>query len=661
MQLPSLCSLSINERSVDVGASWAWDEGKYTVSFSIDIAVGEQIDGLGKIEADQFVPEQNPPISQLRPIAVLKVVREHAIQRLWDINCAVPRLDFPPKPRQGASNPEEPWPDDPDSFINTVASWVVKVNATLSKEQARRRSTAEAQAEESRAARRRRRDEEDEDEEMKEEEEEEGEQTVMSASAVEVNIREALSRAQKEQGDSELKVLRALLEVEKMFDTVQRDAFNSDREARLSRDRTVSEFLVRNKDMLTSPGIGSVRLSPKPNWYDPTLTRSSKLIRWWKMSLVLGEADDEDEIDGAPFEPSALVPSKLLDGSFYSGDTLRDSIDDATKRVAALTTEHIIPISHMRNCKLIRECRNPTHLAMITTMATRDENSGRSNLYLPLGATDRRMNDIQSSGKGIVFTSITADQFRLERRQNAARMLGAGYLTLPMLERSPDPNTELGAREGGVYDRYREDIWDLMTGTANLGVRPDAMYTPAERLAAAGPRFKRAQFRQAWMWEAGLSLLQWFYLQQPYNPLPMMMYRRKLGLEANDMPLRFWKDLLFMRLRNSDMTSEMLRREMQEEVANAPLGDGLPGPDELSRQDFIDSLNTKIQAMEAKQRAEQEAERRAQQTRQERRRGAGPSGLGPDTSRRRRDSQPPERRSSRLAGEGPPDPEEMSR
>lgn len=661
MQLPSLCSLSINGRSLDVGASWAWNEGSYSVSFSIDVAVGEQIDGLGKIEAGQFAPEPNPPISQLRPIAVLKVVREHAIQRLWDIHCAVPRLDFSPKPRQGVPNPEEPWPDDPDSFVSTVASWVVKVNSTLSKEQARRRSTAQEQAEQSRASRRRTRTEEDEEQEEMKEEDEDDVQAVLSSSAVEANIRETLSRAKKEQGDSELKVLRALLKVEKMFDTVQRDAYTSSREERLERDRKVSEFLVCNKDSLIFPGIGTVRLSPKPNWYDPTLTRSSKLIRWWKMSLVLGEGDDEDEIDGAPFVPSALVPSKLLDGSFYSGDTLRDSIDDASRRVDALTTEHIIPISHMKNCKLIKECRNPTHLAMVTTMATRDDNSGRSNMYLPLGATDRRMNEIQSSGKGLVFTSITADRFRLERRQSAARMLCAGYLTLPMLERSPDPNTELGAREGGVYDRYREDIWQLMTGTPNLGVRPDAMYTPADRLAAGGPRFKRAQFRQAWMWEAGLALLQWFYLQQPYNPLPMMVYRRKLGLDVNDTPLRFWKDLLFVRLRNSDMTSEMLRREMQEEVANAPLGDGLPGPDELSRQEFIDALDAQVQAMEARQRAEQDEEQRQQQARQARRRGAGPSSSGPDTSRRRRgEGQQPERRSGRLAGEAP-DPEEMSR
>lgn len=48
--------------------------------------------------------------------------------------------------------------------------------------------------------------------------------------------------------------------------------------------------------------------------------------------------------------------------------------------------------------------------------------------------------------------------------------------------------------------------------------------------------------------------------------------------------LELWQRLFFVRVRNADVTSEMLRREMRQEVANAPRGpldadNGPPNPE----------------------------------------------------------------------------------
>lgn len=662
--LPSLARLSINHPAEQVGASWAWDQGKYGVSFSIDVAVKEQIEGLGKIELESFVPRDGPPgVSQMLPMAVLKVVREHCIQRLWDLHCAVPHLDYVPLPASKSrpdpeeANTGEPFPDKPGDFVRTVAQWMLKVSSTLSANQAKTFETTRASRE--RARRRAQKEEEEEDEDEGEgEEAEDGEE--LKAERLEdviAKITDSISRARSEQGDAEERVLNALLMVEEMFDSVQKSITTVDAEGRRQRDLDVSEFLVRNKDTLTKPGIGEVRLSPTSTWYKPN-AKSSRLIRWWKMALVLGEEGDEEIIDGQLFEPSALVPSKVLDGSFYTGDTMRYTEPEPNKRINALTMEHIVPVNHMNNCRLIKECRAPEHLAMITTMATGTENSSRGTTYLPLGKTSRRMNEAMQSGPGLVFKGATQAQFILPRRQAASRMLCAGYLTLPMLERLPDPNTELGAKQGGVYDRFRDDIYDLMLGTVDTGVDtsdPSLLYVPTEDVPGGTlSAFRRKQFRQAWMWEAGLSLLQWAYLEQPYNPLPMMAYRRKVGLDARDGPLPFWKDLLFMRFRNSDMTSEMLRKEMQEEVANAPLGEDLPGPDVLSRTEFIKTLKAEITLTK-----EDNAKRDARQ-RQASKRPAPPPGQRENPpSVRRRDGQQGGssgvRRSERLAKTEPVD------
>lgn len=537
-----------------LGASWAWSEGKYAISFSLDVAVAEQIDGLGRLNASgDVVLETRHSASQLRPLEVLKVVREHAIQRLWDIHCAAPQLlDYPPipKPKRGR---HEPWPSDPSSFVETVARWVVRINRT---------PATQVQIREARSKRQRSYADDIDDAD-----------DARSVSEEVAKITNALTNAREEQGDAERAVLVALLRIEEMLQAANDDPPDG-------RDTRVATFLVKHKKVLLSPGIGTVRRNPIATWYGKPLVQSAKLIRWWKMCLVLGEGDDVDTIDGAPFEPSALVPSGVLDGSFYSGKTMRTEISDAAERVSALSMEHIVPVSHMANCELIKECVNPTHLAMVTTMATRTENSQRNNLFLPLGKNEQRVNEMKANGRGRVFAGL--NDFTLARRQSAARMLCAGYLTLPMLERAPDGTTELGARPGGVYEQYRDDIWELMKGTIDGG---------------GASSWQRTQFQQAWMWEAGLSLVQWHMLGQPFNPLPNLVYRQRSGIGGNDdnSLLLFWKDLLFLRLRASDVMAKMFRLEMREEVTNAPLSDEALGPgDELSRAPFISALEARL-------------------------------------------------------------------
>ena len=135
--LPSLHRLSLNGKCEGVDASWAWDPGSYQVRFSVDVAVVEQIDGLGHLTNTQsFVPKSltNRP-HQLNALAVLRVAIEYTIQRIWDVECAVPWIDVdenrPPNPDK-----EAPFVDTSTSLIREVARMTLAVKNTLTAEQA---------------------------------------------------------------------------------------------------------------------------------------------------------------------------------------------------------------------------------------------------------------------------------------------------------------------------------------------------------------------------------------------------------------------------------------------------------------------------------------------------------------------------------------------
>lgn len=98
--------------------------------------------------------------------------------------------------------------------------------------------------------------------------------------------------------------------------------------------------------------------------------------------------------------------------------------------------------------------------------------------------------------------------------------------------------------------------------------------------------------------EAGLSLLQWFFLQQPYNPIPDAVYRAKSkGLEMPPI-FSYFEDQVYRRFRGSDLLSEIMRREMQEEIPNSPLGDEFSKLDNGIRHDALRSLRRDVQELE---------------------------------------------------------------
>lgn len=557
MALPSLSGLNIN-KTHPTEASWRWDPGKYRVTVSIDAAVLEQIDGLGSLDMDgNFQLPMSHRVSQMDPLQLLHVLREYTIQRLWDMHSAVPRIDLPltgSLPNAPTDSGQyEPFPESESELIRNVAIWAKAVQNTLPKT-SKGMSTVD-----------------------------ETDNGNIELEGVEVDeiaerIEEALRRAREEQGDKEMRLLEALLEIDQKLAELDADV-DADTYIDLMpflatemRDHKIATFILKNRKKLCEPRMIDLRLSPKRTWSNPNAS-AAKLQRWMKMELLLIGGE---KIDKKNFKPSAHVPGGL-DGSFYSGDLNPPGKDelDAAALVGALTMEHIIPRSHMSNAQLIRECSHPEHLAMITVMVFQAENSSRGDKFLPLGSNMIRVAEMQTEDPTAVY-KITAGKFVLSKRQQAARMLAAGYLTLPMLERRPDPNTELGSRNGGLYEKYTKDIFKLLSNTV------------------ANTKYNRVTFRRAWMWEVGLSLLLWYFLQQPYNPLAMIAYRKTAKLESDDWLLDYFKDLLFARLRGSDLIAEMIRREMREEIMNAP---GTGSDEKVDYAKSVELIRGKIDAL----------------------------------------------------------------
>ena len=623
--LPSLHNLSLHDKRQDVDASWAWDPGSYQVRFSVDVAVIEQIDGLGQLNRGGiFVPKTytNRP-HQLPPIAVLRVAIEYTIQRIWDVECAVPWInvedDMPANPDAGK---KVPFVDNASSLVRTVAKMTLAVKETLTAKQAQ---TAFAQRQKERTAQGTKRQRPQGTRQSERQQEQESANTE----AVEVDTEEEEEEPEEDDDDDdtqeptprrpltdyEIRLNRETRKITRKINTLKglfksrRNELRSllvDLEEEYERvlgvvegnmpeesngfwqgaielsedeDQRLAEWLVRNKYNIIKSPISSLRQVPPPSYYGQRTVNVRKYVRWVKIETSLFDATQvasgtkdkkQDFLYDIPVTHTIEVP-RSLDGSFFSGDV--DLELEGVDRIADLEMEHVLARSHLKNCKLVREMGDPDHLAFMTVFSSRAENSSKGDKYLPLSdepATYARMIDTTAS-----VWPIDSEDFGLSRRMMASRAVCAGYLTLFMVERKPDANTELGSRYGGVYFTYLKDVLKLMKGVDMITLKPDDLYADLEdydERRAAVVAEDRKEVRQKWQFEVGLALLQWHYLvQQPYNPLPWYAYRNNAGLYVEDVMMPFYEDLLARRFSNTDMLSEMLRREMAQEVANAPL------------------------------------------------------------------------------------------
>jgi hypothetical protein len=590
--LPSLALLSLNERRQEacpVGASWQWDANTYQVRFSVDTAILEQINGLGEMDGGDFKPTATPlPRSQMVPLNVLRAVREYTIQRLWDLECRVPWLDLgernPQKPDQPPNDNNEPFPDTGPGLVREVAKWVLAVIDTQSPDQAkasaarrvRDRSRAAAGSSDSAV------DVEDEGEAEEEEDDDEDPDTDyerrLSDKEAEIKARIRTEQAAVRRSMESLKV--TLLEVEELY----RDALEvleldgeSAENLPAEMELRISTYLVSNGLGLTVPSMADCRLQPERGYYDPRYTPAEKYLRWVKIQTSLSDGTQPllsgngfvpaDTLYGIPVTHTAAVPSSL-DGSFYSG-VINYDMKSAEDRLDDMQMDHVVPRSHMKNCRLIKELGMPDDMAMNTVVTTKQDNTRKGNKMLPLGYTERNHREMR--GNTAVVVNAFGSSFAMERRMAAARIVCATYMQLFLLERNPDPNTELGPRRGGLYYSYKDDIFLLMARVPTPGVTADKLYAKKRTLTDAEAS-KRLEYRQSWLWEAGIPLLQWFYLNQPYNPIPNIMYRVSAGRKQDTTMLDFfYRDLITRRFGGFDTLSEMFRREMQEEVPEAPL------------------------------------------------------------------------------------------
>jgi len=645
--LPSLSSLSINEdnkgSACDVGASWTWDQGNYQVRFSVDIGVIEQLSGLGKIDAnDNFVSATLPYRShQLPPIALLRVAIEYTIQRIWDMECLVPWIDltesFPSNPDPSS---DIPFPDSASSIIDIVAKMAVAVNDTETPEQARK-SYAQRQAEQANQRKRPRSknqtqiddiepddeeetidvEDEDDDEDKEYDDEDEdsfadrlsrGDITPVDREVIKIKQRIKNLQNQYRGRRRELRSLLVKLEYKyaDILDKVQRNEeelpgdgqWKQGIELEEQDELDLAEWLVRNKPLITKIPMYQVRNVPPNTYYGQGTTRTRKYVQWCKIELNLYDNKQvgargvrQDYLYDVPVKHTMNVPTSL-DGSFFSG-RIRDDFK-GVELLALIEMEHVVPRSHFKNCRLVREFGDPDHLAMITVFSEKGENASKGDKYLPLAREDPVYKRMMATSNS-VFT-IDSSEFGLARRMMAARAVCAAYLTLFMIERKPDANTELGSRYGGVYWTYFTEIIDLMKSVDLLSLTPEDLYNQLSSVRTRKRKNEifedRKEVRQKWAWEVGLAFLQWHWLVgQPYNPLPYMAYQRASGAFVDDTMTPFFEDMLARRFSNNDMMSEMLRREMMQEVANAPLKNtGLDLDDSAKLRQAVQNLQEVI-------------------------------------------------------------------
>ena len=551
MLIPDLSRLTLSDArraASATGKSWAWSAGMYSVLFSIDTAIQEQIDGLerglGALERnsdalrhqDESLSGSLPP-TQMVPLELLRTLLEYTTQRLWDHDCALPALVLPPSASWGARNEK----GSDGKLLEDVARCVVGIyNTAMPKDGSF--------------------EDEDEDEDEGEDEGKgEGEGEDEDGEKREVKdeyalLWNALNAPRAAHGATRSALQRALVDIAAAIEEAEQTSRDLDELD--ARAKTAARAIVDNRDAWTTPSIRDVRRLPPSEYYRPRLVRSARYIRWLKTHLLLF---DKEVVDGEPFTPTVRVPH-WLDGSFYTGLLHIKGKENAPfeTRMKALHYDHVVPLSHFKTASLVREFGDALHLAFNSVFAFSSENGSKGNRFLPLTLSNARWKQMASGESAQVYTPSDLSIFNSERRLLAARAICATHLSVCLLERGADGHTEVGQRRGGFYaERSRSQEAFEMATDARL------YETGARRSAAL--TFERV-----------LALLQWSYLAQPYNPMAEVAFRAHQQSGGNALELDatwfYYRQLLFSRFSSVDKLSDLMRLETREEVAFAPGG-----------------------------------------------------------------------------------------
>ena len=553
--LPDLSRLRLDRAAGATSKSWAWSAGSYSVLFSIDTAIQEQIDGLETaLEALARNPDAlrradgelagSLSVTQMTPLELLRTLLEYTVQRLWDQDCALPALKLPLTAKWSGRNAQ----GSDGALLEAVAKCVVRIYNTAIPKSEGYEDEGEEEGEE---------EGEDTEDEGEGEGEEEGEETEDEAIKTEyASLWAALNAPRAAHEATRATLQRTLVDIAAAIEEAERTSRDS--EELDARAEVAARAIVENRDAWTTPSIRDVRRLPPAEYYRPRLVRSARYIRWLKTHLLLFEGDEVDK--EPPFEPSVAVPA-TLDGSFYSGLLYPNGKDGASfeTRIKALHYDHVVPISHFKTASLVREFGDVLHLAFNSVFAFSSENSTKGNRFLPLTLSDTKW-DSMASGEGTpVYTPEHKDRFEPARRLFAARAVCATHLSVCLLERGADGHTEMGQRRGGFYAEKSRSVeaFEMATNASLQGAYKD----DDQRTAALS-------------FERTLALVQWYYLAQPYNPMAEVAFRahEQSGGDARafDPTWFYYEQLLFARFSSIDRLSELVRLEMREEVAFAP-------------------------------------------------------------------------------------------
>ena len=536
--IPDLSQLRLDRAAGATSKSWAWAPGSYSVLFSIDTAIQEQIDGLkSAIEALARNPDAlrradgelagSLPETQMAPLELLKTLLEYTVQRLWDHDCALPAMLALPRSAKWSDRNAE---GSDGALLEAVARCVVGIYETALPKG------------------------EYEGGESVEEGEEEGEKGEDVAIETEyTSLWTALNAPRAAHEATRTALQRTLVDIAAAIEEAERAS--RDLEELDARAEAAARAIVDNRDAWTTPSIRDVRRLPPHEFYRPRLIRSARYIRWLKIHLLLFKGEEVDK--EPPFEPSVVVPA-TLDGSFYSGLLHPNGNDRASfeTRIKALHYDHVVPISHFKTASLVREFGDVLHLAFNSVFAFSSENGAKGNRFLPLTLSNPQWTSIASGEGAPVYTPDNLGDFEPERRIFAARAVCATYLSVCLLERGADGHTEMGQRRGGFYaEKSRSE--------------------EAFKMATVARQIKNERKRTAALsFERTLSLVQWYYLAQPYNPMAETAFRanERSGGDARalDPTWFYYQQLLFARFSSIDKLSDLMRMETREEVAFAP-------------------------------------------------------------------------------------------
>jgi len=418
MEVPDLSRLSlgvVNEEGSETGSSWFWNPQSYSVQFSIDTAIQEQLNKLQErpnAKAIYTPPmEREPTSSQLNVSEILSAVQEYTVQRIWDLYTSCPPIRNIP----GSEN---------DKIIRNAARWILAIRNIEA-----RRVPGRGQWN------------------LPQTPEEQLQEQNTNSNQTYDEICRALLHTQNTFNVKHAQLKRTLLAIEQFIKKVNTSSTLLDE---IRNNESAKDYLITNKQNILNPTMANIRLLPPRNFYSPRSANARKYMYSLKMHLLLYPGNT---IFDKQFVESFKLPH-TLDGSFYSGrldntgnKQWSDPSRPAETRIGIMQLEHIVPISHMKNACLVREFGDPTQLVFNTVLVFPDENLEKSDHYLALSLDDTRMKSFH--GPNVFVPNVS--NFGKERRCMAARAICATYLSLFMIEHKPNPFTEIGGGHGGFY------------------------------------------------------------------------------------------------------------------------------------------------------------------------------------------------------------------